>query len=131
MLKSVRSVARDATAKPPIIIHVGESALLKVPESLFPEEGLEAEPPGDIPFDEGDSPGDATGTPIAEQALSGGVVTPQTEGSISALLTLICIPKLFEFLSSSQRQIGWLSTSPANSGQHPLSGFVRLLWAST
>lgn len=70
---------------------------------------------------------------LPEQALTGGVVTPQIVGSLRALLTLILIPKESAVLlpNSLHKQIGLPSINPANSGQHPLSGFVNLLPSST
>jgi hypothetical protein len=100
-------------------------------------EGLPADP-GDIesPLDDGGKDalsdgGKDTGTPIAEQVLTGGVVTLQREGSLRALLRLILIPIESEFPSNWHKQIGLLSINPANSGQQPLSGFVNLLPSST
>jgi len=63
--------------------------------------------------------------------LTGGVETPQMEGSLKALLRSILMPMVSGFPSNSHRQMGLLSINPANSGQHPLSGFVKLLPSST
>lgn len=119
---------------PPILLPEG----LRTPELSDEVEGLRANPFGDIaifgdiasPLNDG---GKDTGTPIAEQALTGGVVTPQIVGSLRALLTLILIPKESAVLlpNSLHKQIGLPSINPANSGQHPLSGFVNLLPSST
>lgn len=55
----------------------------------------------------------------------------QAEGSPSILLALIFTPRVSTLLSSSQRQVRFLSTSPASSGQHALAGAARLLPSST
>lgn len=64
---------------------------------------------------------------VQEQRLTGGVVTPQTEGSLRARVISILIPYVLFFPRSWHKQMGLLSTKPASSGQHGLSGTVTLL----
>jgi len=78
----------------PLLLPVG----LRAPAELSAVfEGLPAESvgvidiPGGIESPLGDG-GRDTGNPIAEQVLTGGVVTLQIVGSLRALLTLILIP---------------------------------------
>ena len=53
--------------------------------------------------------------------------SPQREGRLRALWTSMANPSASGWPKSSHKQMGLLSTSPAISGQHPFSGFVRLL----
>lgn len=62
---------------------------------------------------------------------TGGVETPQIEGNLMALFKSILMPMVSGLPSNSHRQMGLLSINPANSGQQPLSGFVKLLPSST
>lgn len=64
---------------------------------------------------------------VQEQRLTGGVLTPQTEGSLRARVISILIPYVLFFPRSLHKQMGLLSTKPASSGQHGLSGTVTLL----
>lgn len=63
--------------------------------------------------------------------LTGGVSTLQILGSLRALLISIWTPSLSGSPSNWHKQIGLLSTNPASSGQHSLSGLVKLLPCST
>lgn len=64
---------------------------------------------------------------IPEHKLTGGVLTAHTEGSLRALLISMLNPVDSGSPSSLHKQNGLLSTRLDNSGQHGLSGFVRLL----
>ncbi|WVY92411.1 hypothetical protein V8G54_031499 [Vigna mungo] len=75
--------------------------------------------------------GKDTGTPTAAQALTGGVETLQIEGSFKALFKSIFIPMASGLPSKSHKQMGLVSINPANPGQHPWSGCVKLLPSST
>eukprot|EP00262_Sarcandra_glabra_P007381 TRINITY_DN2013_c0_g1_i1.p2 TRINITY_DN2013_c0_g1~~TRINITY_DN2013_c0_g1_i1.p2 ORF type:complete len:136 (+),score=13.89 TRINITY_DN2013_c0_g1_i1:37-444(+) len=75
--------------------------------------------------------GPATGTPITEHKLTGGVVTRQMEGRMRDFVRLILIPYWLELPRSSHKQNGVLSMRPESPGQHPFSGAVILLPAST
>lgn len=64
---------------------------------------------------------------LPEHKLRGGVVTAHAEGSLRARLISMLTPADSGSPSSLHRQTGALSTRLANSGQHGLSGLVRLL----
>lgn len=111
-------------AKPERKHIIKEAPTLCPPLPSLPPTGLDANAAGEAA---GLAVGTFTGIPIAAQTLTGGVLTPQAEGSFRALDISTVIPALSGSPRSWHKHTGLLSTNPASSGQHGLSGLVRLL----
>lgn len=100
-----------------------------VAAALPPVEGIDEEPgaaEGEI--DEGDGPGAPIGAPlILAQLLSGGVETPQADGSAVALVIFNAIPKLLLFLKASHKHLGLCFKTILKPEQQDPSGLETVL----